>query len=109
MRTAGRVPHSAKSLDWPTHETPCCRPGACDCRRRGPRPLAITHVNVIDATGAPVRQDIRFVVTGRGNYRDGSFGYRQDPPPAARLGWIRRRPAPPPALKTSVACQMSVA
>lgn len=58
------MPAGTECQDWPTYETTCCLPGVSDRRGRGATSASITHLNVIDATGAPVRQDTTVVVTG---------------------------------------------
>jgi hypothetical protein len=57
---------------------------------------AITHVNVIDAAGAPVRHDTEVVVTGEGITAMGPSGTVKI---AGRtlLGWIVPGPRRPPA------------
>ena len=55
----------------------------------GPRPLAITHVNVIDATGAPVRQDTTVVVTSEGITAMSPSGTVKIPAGVRVSVWIR--------------------
>src|SRR5262245_49572360 len=46
----------------------------------GPGPLALTHVSVIDATGAPAQPDMTVVVTGNRITGLGKFGDVPIPP-----------------------------
>jgi imidazolonepropionase-like amidohydrolase len=48
----------------------------------GPRPLALTHVNVIDATGSPAQPDMTVVITGNRITAVGKFGAVPVPPAA---------------------------
>jgi hypothetical protein len=70
----------------------------------GPGLLTTTHVNVIDAAGAPVRQDTTVVVTGEGITAVGLSGTVKIPAGARVLDGFVPGPAPAAGLKTCVGC-----